>query len=393
MGKKIKILKVVQKYVFNLFKNNEQQVLIYHKYSHTVDVVNAAEEIALGSGLSSEKMELLLIAAWFHDTGYLIQHDGHEEISAQNAKEFLLERNFPVEKIDIVVSAIMATKLPQNPKNLIEDILCDADFAHLGKKQYLESCQLLRLEKELLKIKLTDEDWLNTEIEFLSKHSYHSEYAQREFANGKARNILRLQKLLSERKLREEKEQARKKKEKDKFEIPDRGVETMFRVAFRNHINLSSIADSKANIMLSINAIIISISLTTLIPRIDFQPGLVYPTILLLIVCIVTIIFATLSTRPKISEGKFTRDDIAAHKPNLLFFGNFHGMPLDEFTWGMEELMKNRDYLYGSLIKDFYFLGVVLAKKYRYLRICYGIFMYGMILVVASFLLAFLLVK
>ena len=78
MGKKIKMLKSVQKHVFDMFKKNEQQVLIYHKYGHTVDVVNAAEEIALGSDLSNGDREILLIAAWFHDTGYLVQHEGHE---------------------------------------------------------------------------------------------------------------------------------------------------------------------------------------------------------------------------------------------------------------------------------------------------------------------------
>jgi hypothetical protein len=94
---------------------------------------------------------------------------------------------------------------------------------------------------------------------------------------------------------------------------------------------------------------------------------------------------------PKIDSVTFTREAIKQQKANLLFFGNFHGMPLKEFEWGMNELMKSKDFLYGSMIKDFYSLGTVLAKKYKYLRIAYLIFMYGMILSVIGFIAGFLM--
>ncbi|HEY1113029.1 MAG TPA: Pycsar system effector family protein, partial [Chitinophagaceae bacterium] len=81
----------------------------------------------------------------------------------------------------------------------------------------------------------------------------------------------------------------------------------------------------------------------------------------------------------------FTEDDIRGKKTNLLFFGNFHKMDLEEYNWAMNELLKDRDYIYGSMIKDIYFLGVVLARKYRFLRISYTIFMYGIVLSVLAF--------
>ena len=168
-----------------------------------------------------------------------------------------------------------------------------------------------------------------------------------------------------------------------------RGVETMYRTTYRTHVNLSSIADNKANIMLSINAIIISITVSTLVPSFTDNPKLVIPTILLLGVCLVAVVFATLSTRPKVTEGKFTKEDIKNKRSNLLFFGNFYNMELDDFHWGMTEMIKDSDFLYSSMTRDLYFLGVVLAKKYKYLRICYGIFMYGLIIAVLAFALAF----
>ena len=91
------------------------------------------------------------------------------------------------------------------------------------------------------------------------------------------------------------------------------------------------------------------------------------------------------------TEGKTTSEDVANKTSNLLFFGNFYNMNLDEFHTGMMEMIKDRDFLYSSMTRDLYYLGIVLAKKYRYLRICYGIFMYGLIAAVALFAIAFLI--
>jgi hypothetical protein len=170
-----------------------------------------------------------------------------------------------------------------------------------------------------------------------------------------------------------------------------RGVETMYRSSYRTHINLSAMADSKANIMLSINAIVISVAIPQLFPRFGEHPEIVVPSILLLGVCVTAMVLAILSTRPKITEGKFTREDIEARRANLLFFGNYYNMKLDDFHWGMMEMIKDRDFLYTSMTKDLYFLGVVLAKKYRYLSYCYAVFMYGIIGALVAFGVAFLM--
>jgi nitrate reductase gamma subunit len=104
----------------------------------------------------------------------------------------------------------------------------------------------------------------------------------------------------------------------------------------------------------------------------------------------VTIVFAILSTRPNISSGRFNKEDIKQNKVNLLFFGNFYNMELDDYEWAIGELMKNEDNLYSTMIKDQYFLGKVLAKKYKLLRIAYNVFMFGIIISVLAFMLAFI---
>jgi len=190
-------------------------------------------------------------------------------------------------------------------------------------------------------------------------------------------------------KLLEEKIDKLKKKAKDAKELtPTRGIETMFRTTSKNHMELSAIADNKANIMISINSIILSVMVSVLIRKLEEYPHLSIPTILLVFVCLSTIVTSILATRPNVTKGKFERIDIKNKEANLLFFGNFHKMSLKDYRWAMTEMLKDADYLYGSMIKDIYFLGAVLGKKYRLLRLSYTIFMYGFVLAILGFIIA-----
>lgn len=175
------------------------------------------------------------------------------------------------------------------------------------------------------------------------------------------------------------------------MERPERGIETMFRVTLNNHTRLSEIADSKANILLSVNAIIISIALSTLIPKLDAPSNahLIMPTLVMLLFSVASIIFAIMSTSTKVTRGVFTPEDVAQKKVNLLFFGNFYKMPIESYLKAVNEVMKDRDYLYDSMIKDLYYLGLVLNRKYKLLRITYTVFMIGIIVSVATFVWAF----
>ena len=139
--------------------------------------------------------------------------------------------------------------------------------------------------------------------------------------------------------------------------------------------------------MLSVNAIIISLSLANLVPKLDNPSNyyLIYPTFTFIVFCIASMVMSVLATRPNITSGEFTREDVESKKVNLLFFGNFHKMKLDSYEWAMMKLIEDRDYIYKSLTKDLYYLGVVLERKYRLLRWTYTVFMIGMILSVIAF--------
>lgn len=163
----------------------------------------------------------------------------------------------------------------------------------------------------------------------------------------------------------------------------------MFRTTSKSHLELSAMADNKANILLSISAILISLILSTLASKIDTNPKLLIPTIIILIVALITVIYATIATIPNVTSSDFKREDIERKKGNLLFFGNFSKMSLDDYEYGVKFLMKDRDYLYSSMIRDIYFLGKVLDKKYRNLKIAYNVFMYGLVISTIAFVVSF----
>jgi hypothetical protein len=179
-----------------------------------------------------------------------------------------------------------------------------------------------------------------------------------------------------------------KKKKEEKAKRPERGIETMFRITSGNNQRLSDMADNKAHIMITVNSIILSAIISLLLRKLEEYNFLKWPTYLILAVCVSTIIFSIIATRPSLPAGRFTQADIDEKKVNLLFFGNFYRMNLSDYTSGMLQVMSDRDFLYGTLIKDVYSQGVVLGRKFRLLRISYNIFMYGLIASVLAFVIA-----
>jgi HD superfamily phosphodiesterase len=379
-----------------VFKTRAFDKHIFHNFDHTQDVVNAVVTIGQHSNLSADEMESALVAAWLHDVGYEQGSKNHEQLSARKAHDLLTSLGAPQKKIVDVTEAILATHMPQQPKNLVSKVLCDADLYHLATEQCLEKSNMLKEERNALGTKeMSDEEWLNLTVEFMEDHSYHTQYGQTILEQGKQKNIKKLKKAIKPkvsakkyRKLEDELEKLRVKLEKEKSLKPDRGIETMFRTTSHNHIMLSQMVDSKASILITINSIILSVIVSVLIRKLEENSYLLIPTILLVTVCLATMVFSILASRPNVSSGKFTREDIKNKQTNLLFFGNFHAMKVEDYQWGMQEMMKDADYLYGSMIKDIYYLGKVLGRKYRFLRIAYSIFMFGFVVAILSFIIA-----
>ena len=386
----------VEKYVSSLLKSELPTDYIYHNLSHAQRVVKSISALIEGENITGIDAENLLIAAWLHDVGHINGCENHEAKSAEIATSFLKEKNISEDRIVKILNLIMATKMDYEPQNIFEQIICDADCSHFAKKNYADISELLRAEWEIISKKsFSDIEWVEENISFFRKHHhFYTKFAVDNWQDGKDKNLGSL--LKSQKKLKQEEKKNKKKDEelalkKLKAKTPERGIETMFRVTLRNHITLSDIADTKANILLSVNAIIVSLVLSNLIPKLDNPSNtyLIYPTIIFVLFTVVAMILSVFATRPNVTSGKFTKEDVKNKKVNLLFFGNFHKMKLDEFEWAMNEMMQDKDYLYSSMTKDLYFLGKVLDRKYKILRITYTVFIIGIIASVIAFAVAF----
>ena len=391
-----KLIVEAENFTTKLLNEELDASFLYHNLTHTQRVVEKAKLLAEQSELSDSDKDILSLATWLHDTGYTKGIKNHEEESVKIAKTFLSTQKCSESDIKAVCDLIMATKMEYVPKNQLEKIIRDADCSHIGSKSYLEVSELLKKEWELTCDKhLTESEWLDENIAFLStKHRFHSTEAALNWDKRKGKNISEL--LKAKKRLEAENKKLKHKKDalsfkKNKVELPERGIETMFRVTLKNHMHLSNIADTKANILLSVNAIIISMVLSNLVSKLDNASNayLIIPTVIFVLFTVASIILSILATRPNITSGKFTKDDVANKKVNLLFFGNFHKMSLSDFEWAMGEMMEDRDYLYSSMKKDLYFLGLVLDKKYKILRLTYSVFMIGIIVTVIAFAVAF----
>jgi len=393
----------VQQYVLDFFSDHANEKIVYHDLTHTQAVVAAAIQIANHYSLNDHDFFIALTAAWFHDLGYFTNASSHEEEGAALAAEYLQNKNIDEATILAVKNCILATKMPQQPHNLLEEIICDADLFHLGTDEFAERNKLMRREYAgVFEKEIPKEEWRIKTIKLLESHHYHTDYCRLLLNEKKQENLDKL-KRKEEKKTQEKNEEtlklpitesddepkAKEVKEKQKKESrPERGIETMFRISSGNHQKLSDQADSKSHILITVNSIIISVLLSILLKSLDQYPQLRIPAYLLLFVNLITIILAILATRPTIPGGTFTQNDLDEKKVNLLFFGNFYRMSLQDYASGMIQMMNDREFLYGSLIRDVYSQGVVLGRKYRMLRAAYNVFMFGLIISVIAFVVA-----
>lgn len=386
------ISKKVEEHVINYFKSHDNPQLTYHNFDHTFGVVKAAAEIAIRYKLTERDFFIVTTAAWFHDIGYLKSTEKHEEKGAKMAAAFLKDAGIDNETTQSVVDCIMATALPQNPKTKLEEIVCDADLFHLGTDSFFERNKLMRKEMENRESRtISKTEWSKRTIELLASHHYFTGYAQSLLQNKLKENL----KKLEHKKLKKEGESSidiissstEKKVDEKRFQ-PNKEVGTMFRISSSNNQRLSDMADNKAHILISVNSIILSAIISLVLHKLDEHPYLSWPTYLILSVSVITIIYSILATRPALPHGTFTQQHVEERKVNLLFFGNYYNMSLEDYNDGMEQVMNDKIFMYKTLITDVYAQGIVLSRKYKLLRTAYNIFMYGLIVSVIAFVIA-----
>lgn len=390
---KSSLVEITEQYVVSYLKKKLPAGAIYHSIDHTQEVVGAVKTLCKEENISDEDTESVLIAAWFHDVGFVEGTENHKEYSVSEALEFLKDQELPMDKLEVILSCIRATSRPVNPQNILEQILCDANLFYLATTNFEKNGKLLRAEWEFLHNKiLTDVEWYQCNADFLKEHRYFTNFAFKSWDGMKASNVA-----LTEKKLKNAIQKAQEKTKKKQYlekqnrvkEAENtRDVEIAYNITVKNHLKINDHADVKIYILMMISSVVLIVVLTHLLPQILLgKHGLMIPSLAMLFTSLFTLIGTVIAIFPFKTKGVFTKEEIEEKSKNILYYGNYHKMSFESFEEGMSVLVKDKDCLYSSLNKDLYFLGKELARKQKKLRQTYLFFVIGIIVSSLAFLI------
>lgn len=189
--------KEARSYILNRLESELDPTLYYHSYEHTLDVMRAVEELADSEGIDDRDKNIVLTAAAFHDSGFLEQYNDNEEIACQYARQSLPGFDFPEDVIEMICHIIMATRHDIDPRNKLEEIMCDADHDYLGRKDYKRIASNLYKELTEHGQSINEREWITMQITFLSiKHTYFTDSAKKLRQSMKDRQVERLREKL-----------------------------------------------------------------------------------------------------------------------------------------------------------------------------------------------------
>ncbi|QEM09613.1 HD domain-containing protein [Mucilaginibacter rubeus] len=166
-------------FILDKIKNELLEHFHYHNADHALDVYTAAKQIAAGEGISGLELDLLLTAAYYHDSGFLFGQANHEESSCKNARQYLPQFGYTADEIEQVCDIIMATKMPQSPHNHLGQIICDADLDYLGRNDFFILSKRLFSELVITDHLESELEWDRQQVKFLQSHHYFTQTALR----------------------------------------------------------------------------------------------------------------------------------------------------------------------------------------------------------------------
>lgn len=179
MGHRRTILYRAGRYVTQLLIRELPPDRVFHNLHHTINVVQGASKIGKAEGLSTDELEIVMLAAWFHDTGHIRTYTGHELVSIEIARNWLTTAEYPDEKLAEVLRCIEVTTMPQHPLTSIEAVMCDADLYHLSFNTYDHYQEMLREEwRREMGIEVSDIDWNRQNLAFLQSHKYFTSFGK-----------------------------------------------------------------------------------------------------------------------------------------------------------------------------------------------------------------------
>lgn len=387
------LVQAARRHVLQLWNEQHDARLLYHNFAQAAAVVRLAGEMAEAEDLPEESGEIVLLAAWFFNAGYLYDRRQVAETSAIRAEFFLAEQHVAPEKIQAVRQCIVSALTEPRPQTAEARVLNDAiracDWAHAFDVR----APLLRLEREYLdQESLSDEAWRQYLLEQLRQGQFFTAHAKITYEPALSAHLLKLN--TPHPALAQKQEAAPKPAETGRFARLARrplrsSIQTYFRANYANHIRLSAIADNKAHIMISVNSILLSVAISMLTYQslMNRNPLFILPVIIFLVTGLTSLIFAILSSRPRVTSFV----PAPGKDFNPVFFGNFVHLSLDQYEAAVDAMLRDGSLLFGNMTRDLYYLGQVLDRKYRLLTFSYTIFMMGFVATVGAFLGAYFL--
>ncbi len=379
------IASLAQQFVLNLFNQKNDARLVFRTYRQAMEIVKMVNSLAQANGSTEMEWETAALAAWFSNAGYLFDYQNPEPKSIELAEKFFAAHHFLPERKAEIIATLRGFFNDQSLRTTEGQLLSDAVNAVYFGNSFFENSPLMRLEQELVLNRHSGkEEWEQFQLQQLLNMRFFTSHAKLTYEPIVAKHILSLKERLDKRK---DSNQNEKKFQGLKRKLSP-GAQTFLRTSYRTHINLSAIADNKAHIMISVNAILISvlISVTTYRNMTETNPAVLMPVVIFLVTGLSSLIFAVLAARPKVTSLINDGTPIDDAKRNLMFFGNFVSLKAERYEELLDEMFKDSDLLYGNMVRDLYNLGKVLDRKYRFLSISYNIFMVGFVATVLLFL-------
>ncbi len=396
----VEIAKQIEAYTQDKIKE-ASDIFVYHTLGFQVRMSKNIDEVGKASGLKSREIQLLKISK---DIVILTELENNTRsidfVHREREMHKILSHIADIHEIPEAEQQEIAANLHSFspvvvPETEEQKVFWDAhvmDFIGTRGRQRLQD-----LYEELLMrdFNLGKASWVDNLLGYLDNTQVHTNYGRNNIQKGieklkksiqkekkdlEKRNTSLLKKELniSDVEIKKLKKNLEKSKGRD-----DRGIQTLFRTTLKNHYTLNEMVDKKANIMITVNSIILSLVLSGFIAKEEAERDINFlPVVLLALICGISIFYAILSIRPVKTQGNFSEEMIREKKGNLLYFGNFHKMNFRDFEWAFLQLLNDKDYLYGSMIRDYYHLAEGLNKKYEYIRKSLNFFLFGLLTVV-----------
>lgn len=383
LSEKISYRKKAQQFLREYYESHHAEN-IYFSYGFMKRLAKETRLIAKSLDLRHMDYQNAMVATWFRFAGATGITGDRSEISVQLLNDYFKETNYPENNRLIVEEAITSTFENKYAETKVQKAVCDAVNSQVAWPNFFEDIILLREEvNRFEKTERSELFYFSYYRDLFRQKKYYTEYADQNYSIKREKNIQLLEKRIH--KLEEEERSRGKKQDKlNGGSLTEKSTEDLFKIAFRNYNHLVSVADSKAGLLIRVNSIIISVLLAIVLTKIDRNMFLLLPTIVLLIVCAITIAISILASRPQ--KTSFSEDK-TSHSYQRFFFGSFdlvdssfHYANWEGFLGQLNDLFTNpKEDVYLEIFKESYNVRKVLLKKFSYLSIAYRVFMVGLL--------------